>query len=101
MLTTELKTKLGHHKEFRAVVLTKNLMFDETYEKLSCLKFPWPKQTYFTMDIGKKNTNAHRQHLNEKQVKYCREGFLGKLKRMSREMRKICLRIMLSTMKKK
>ena len=53
------------------------------------------------MDIGKKNINVHRQHLNEKQVKYCREGSLGKLKRMSREMRKSCLRIMLSTMKKK
>ena len=65
------------------------------------LNFLGQNKLIFTMDIGKKNINVHRQHLNEKQVKYCREGFLGKLKRMSREMRKSCLRIILSTMKKK
>ena len=50
---------------------------------------------------GVRYINLHRQYLNEKQVKSCRKRVLRKLKRMLREKRKSCLRIMLNTMKKK
>ena len=50
---------------------------------------------------GLRDLNVHRQHLNEKEVKSCRERVLSKLKRMSREKGKSCFRIMLNSMKKK
>ena len=51
--------------------------------------------------MGLESINVHRQHLNEKQGKSCREGSQGKLKRMSWEKRESSLKIMLNTMKKK
>ena len=50
---------------------------------------------------GVRDLNVHRQHLSKKHVKSCGERVLSKLKRMSREKGKSCLRIMLNSMKKK
>ena len=50
---------------------------------------------------GVRDLNVHRQQLSKKNVKPCGERVLSKLKRMSREKGKSCLRIMLNSMKKK
>ena len=50
---------------------------------------------------GVRDINVHRQHLKKKQVKSLGERVLSKLKRMSTEKGKSCLRIMLNSMKKK
>ena len=47
-----------------------------------------------------RDLNVHRQHLSKKHAKSCGERVLSKLKRMSREKGRSCLRIMLNSMKK-